>query len=127
MTNPGKKCVYRLIGRDTGKAIADVMCLDHETIDDSQNYVITHPVERWKTKEVTNFVAVPLHEDIIVDGKICYTPQNVYEHQAYCKQSLATFWDEYLRISRPHQYKVDLSEELYALKQSLIMADRKVK
>ena len=127
MTNPGKKCVYRLIGRDTGKAIADVICLDHEVIDDSQNYTITHPVERWKTKEVTNFIAVPLHEDIIVDGVVCYNPQNVYEHQQHCKQSLATFWDEYLRLARPHQYKVDLSEELYALKQSLIMAERKVK
>ncbi len=125
MTNPGKKTVYRLVGRDTGKAIADVICLDGEVIDDTKSYTITHPLERWKTKEVVNFYAQNLHQDIIVDGKILFESKNVYQLQQQCKDSLDMFWEEYKRLSQPHQYKVDLSDELYNLKQSMILAERK--
>lgn len=124
VTNPGKKTVYRLIGRDTGKAIADVIALEGEVIDDTKNLVITHPLERWKTKEVVNFYAKELYEDVFVDGKCVYQPKSTYEHAANCKASLDTFWEEYLRLSQPHQYKVDLSDKLYELKQQLIMKSR---
>ena len=33
---------------------------------------------------------------------------------------MATFWDEFKRIKRPHLYKVDLSDELYNLKKKLL-------
>ncbi len=124
VTNPGKKTVYRLIGRDTGKAIADLIALEGEVIDDSKNLVITHPIERWKTKEVVNFYAKELYEDVFVDGKCVYQPKSTYEHAAHCKQSVDMFWEEYLRLSQPHQYKVDLSDKLYELKQQLIFQSR---
>ena len=126
ITNPGKKTVYRLVGRDTGKAIADVIALEDETIDDTQNLVITDPVERWKTKEVVNFRAVNLYIDVYKDGKLVYKPKATYELAADCKASLGMFWEEYLRLSQPHKYKVDLSDKLYELKQSLIKQERKM-
>ncbi len=125
MTNPGKKTVYRLFGRDTGKAIADVICLEDEVIDDSQPLTITHPVERWKTKVVENFYAKQLYVDVFVDGKKVYQNKDVYQLAADCKQSLEGFWDEYKRLERPHEYKVDLSDKLYELKQKLILEERK--
>lgn len=125
MTNPGVKTVYRLFGRDTNKAIADLICLDGETIDESQTLTITHPVERWKTKEVFNFYAKELYVDVIVDGKRVYPVKDVYELQRDCAMSLDGFWDEYKRLTNPHEYKVDLSDKLYELKQSLILAERK--
>ncbi len=125
VTNPGIKTVYRLFGRDTGKAIADVICLADEKIDDSKNLVITHPVERWKTKEVVNFEAKNLYTDVFVNGKCVFNPKSTYELAKDCQESLNGFWEEYLRLSQPHNYKVDLSDKLYDLKQELILKSRK--
>ena len=125
ITNPGVKTVYRLFGRDTDKAIADVITLADERIDDSKPLTITHPVERWKTKEVTNFYAKELYVDVFKDGKCVYDCPNVYQLQDSCQASLNGFWEEYLRLTQPHSYKVDLSDKLYELKQRLIMEDKK--
>ena len=127
MTNPGIKTVFRLFGKDTNKAIADVISLVGETIDDSKSLTITHPVERWKTKEVTNFYAKELYVTAMVDGKRTYQSKSVYELQKDCQSSLDGFWDEYKRLSNPHDYKVDLSDNLYALKDQLIRASREGK
>ncbi len=124
MTNPGKKTVFRLFGKDTNKAIADVIAMEGEKIDSDHDFVITHPVERWKSKTVTNFYVKELYEDVFVDGKCVYKPQNVYELADQCRQSLDGFWDEYKRLTQPHQYKVDLSEDLYNLKERLIREER---
>ena len=40
--------------------------------------------------------------------------------QADCKKDLATFWDQYKRLTNPHRYKVDLSEKLWMMKQSML-------
>ena len=37
ITNPHYKKLYRFIGNDTGKAIADYLAIYDEVIDDSQN------------------------------------------------------------------------------------------
>lgn len=125
MTNPGVKTVFRLFGRDTNKAIADVIALKGEVIDDSKPLTITHPVERWKAKEITNFYAKELYIDAITEGKRTLPRKNVYELQRDCAASLEGFWDEYKRLSNPHDYKVDLSDKLYELKQQLILEERK--
>ena len=49
------------------------------------------------------------------------------EIKEYAKGEMATFWDEYLRIDSPHIYKVDLSDELLALKTSMLENIRKGK
>ena len=125
MTNPGIKTVYRLFGKDTDKAIADLICLKGEVIDDSKPLTITHPIERWKTKEVYDFYAKELYVDVIIEGKRVLPKKSVYQLQADCKQSLDGFWDEYKRLTNPHEYKVDLSDKLYELKDQLIKAERK--
>ena len=124
MTNPGVKTVYRLFDKTTNKAIADLMCLKEEVIDCDKPLTLTHPVERWKTKQISNFYAKELYADVFVDGKSVYGRKSVYEHQEACKQSLDGFWDEYKRLSRPHEYKVDLSDKLYELKQRLIAEEK---
>ena len=43
-----------MFDRDTGKAIADVVTLHDEVIDDSQPYEIFDPEHIWKRKMVTN-------------------------------------------------------------------------
>ena len=43
ITNPHFKKLYRFFGNDTGKAIADYLCVYDETVDDSQDLVIFDP------------------------------------------------------------------------------------
>lgn len=125
MTNPGKKSVYRLFDKDTNKAIADVITLQHEVIDDTQPLTITHPVERYKTTVVDNFYAKPMLCDIFVDGKLVYDIPTVATIASRTQQNLDTLWEEYKRINKPQIYKVDLSDELYQLKCKLILEGKK--
>ena len=124
VTNPGIKTIYRLFDKASNKAIADLICLEGETVDESKPLTITDEHERWKSMTITDFYAKNLYIDVIVDGKQVYEPKNVYELQSDCKKSLDGFWEEYLRISKPHSYKVDLSDKLYELKQELIAKER---
>ena len=43
------------------------------------------------------------------------------EIQAYSLADLDTFWDEYRRFTRPHIYKVDLSDKLYEIKKKMLL------
>ena len=119
-TNPGNKTVYRLFCRKTHMAIADVIAFCDETIDDTKDYVITHPIERWKQKTVVDFYAVNLYQTVMQDGKRIVDFPTIYELRENCKKNLNGFWEEYRRLTVPHVYKVDLSDKLYELKQKLL-------
>lgn len=43
ITNPGFKTLYRLFDKETGKALADVMTVDGETIPEVDGYEIFDP------------------------------------------------------------------------------------
>ena len=55
-------------------AIADLVTLKDEVIDDSRPYTIFDPNFPWKRKEVTNFIARPLLVPIFIKGKLVYKP-----------------------------------------------------
>ena len=120
ITNPGFKKPWRLYDRETGKAIADVITLAHETIDDTKPYEIFHPEHTWKRKTVTNFEARPLQVPIFEKGVCVYQSPSLQEIQQYCKEQIHTLWDEMLRFENPHKYYVDLSQELWDLKRTLL-------
>lgn len=120
ITNPSIKNVYRLFDKDTGMAIADLITLWNEEIDEEKPMKIFHPIETWKKTTVKNYRAVPLLEKIIEKGKLVYQFPTVKQAREFCKQELSAFWEEYLRIDMPHVYKVDLSEKLHSLKAEMI-------
>lgn len=120
ITNPGYKKVARLYDKDTQKAIADLIMLDHETIDESKPLTIFDPINTWKRMTLTNFKARELLVPIFRKGKRVYELPSLVEIQEYCKKEMGTLWAEYKRITKPHVYKVDLSDELYNLKQKLL-------
>ncbi len=120
ITNPGFKNLFRLYDRENGMAIADLITLREEEIDDSKPLTIFHPVETWKRHEVKNFYVEALQKEIVKKGKLVYSFPKLMEVQAYSKQSLGKFWEEYLRLDMPQLYKVDLSHKLYELKTGLI-------
>jgi len=124
LTNPGYKKVFRLYGKQNGMAIADLIAFDHETIDENRPLKLYHPVQTYKTTTVKDFTVRELLVPVFIDGKQVYECPTLPEIQQYHKRELATFWEEYKRILNPHIYKVDISDQLYNLKQELIRANK---
>ena len=120
ITNPSFKNLYRLYDRENGMAIADLITLRDETVDDTKPLTIFHPVETWKRHEVENFRAEALLHTIFKGGKLVYKFPTLKEVAEYSKGELAKFWEEYLRLDMPQLYKVDLSDKLHTLKISMI-------
>ena len=120
ITTPHFKKLYRFYGRDTGKAIADYLCVCDETVDDSGNLEIFDPEATWKRKEVYHFEARELLVQIYKNGKLVYKRPSMEELRAYCASQVDTLWDEVKRFDNPHRYYVDLSQKLYDIKQSLL-------
>lgn len=120
ITTPCFKKVYRLFDRDSGKAIADVVTLHNEAIDDTQPYEIFDEEHVWKRKRVVNFVARELLRPIFVQGKCIFEKQPLQKVQEYCLEQVDSLWEEVLRFENPHRYYVDLSEKLWNEKQRLL-------
>lgn len=125
ITNPGFKNIYRVYDNKTGKAEADFIYLRSEKpIDTSKPLVLTHPTERWKKITFIDYSLRSLQETIIKNGKLVYKLPTLKEIKAYAKKELDSFWDEYKRLDSPHFFKVDLSDELYELKRSMLVEVR---
>ncbi len=122
ITNPHFKKLYRFYGNDTGKAIADYLCVYDEAVDDSGEMCIFDPDATWKTKKVYNFTAKELLVPIFKDGKLVYNCPDLQEVRKYCMEQIETLWDEVKRFDNPHTYYVDLSKKLWDIKFSLLNA-----
>ncbi|NLT48297.1 MAG: nicotinate phosphoribosyltransferase [Clostridiales bacterium] len=120
ITNPGFKTLFRLYDKSSGQAIADVITLDHENIPSGSDYEIFDPQFIWKRKTVSNFEAKNLRVQIFDKGRLVYKLPPIDEIREYCKNQISTLWDEILRFENPHEYYVDLSKELWDLKNGLI-------
>ena len=120
ITNPHYKKLYRFFGNDTGKAIADYMCVHDETVDDSGDMEIFDPEATWKTKTVYNFTAKELQVPIFVGGKLVYECPKLEDVRRYCLEQVDTLWDEVKRFDNPHTYYVDLSQKLWDIKYGLL-------
>lgn len=120
ITTPHFKKLYRLYDKDSGKAIADQLCVYDETVDDSRDLVIFDPTYTWKKKKISNFNAVELHKQIFKEGKLVYQKPSYAEICQYCKDQVDTLWDEIKRFENPHTYYVDLSHKLWSVKNQLL-------
>lgn len=120
ITNPCAKKVWRLLDRTSGKAIADVVTLEEEIIDDSNPYEIFDPEYTWKRKTVDHFIARPLLVKLFDKGRCVYDSPGIEEIKAYCEEQVSILWEEVKRFENPHHYYVDLSTKLWNEKQRLI-------
>lgn len=120
ITTPGFKQVYRLYSRETGAAIADVVALRGETIDDSKPYELFDQEHTWKKKTVTNFYVRPLLKQIVKAGECVYETPPLEALKEYCTLEVDKLWDEVKRFENPHKYYVDLSKPLWDIKYSLL-------
>ena len=120
ITIPGFKSLYRLYSNETGKAIADVITLHDESFDGVTEYELFDPQFSWKRKKVTNFTARKLLVPIFENGKQVYTSPTLKELKDYCKQEVDTLWDEVRRFENPHTYYVDLSQNLWEIRDTML-------
>ena len=123
ITNPGYKKVYRFYDKDSNKALADVITLADEIIPNDR-YVIFDPVETWKKKTLTNYYVRPLQEQIFENGNLIYDIPNLKQVASFAKNELDNLWDEVKRIENPHKYYVDISKNLWELKNEMLNIDK---
>jgi len=123
-TIPGFKQVYRFYDAN-GMAEADVMTLFEETIDPSKPYLLFDSNFPWKNKLIDKFSVRPLLIPIFEKGKLVYELPTLLEIRKYAKEQHQKLWPEVLRLEKPHEYYVDLSQELWDLKQQLIKQYKK--
>jgi nicotinate phosphoribosyltransferase len=120
ITNPHFKKLYRFYGNDTGKALADYLCLHDEVVDETKPLTIFDPDATWKEKELTNFTAKELLVPIFQHGELVYDMPTLPEIKAFCAQQIDTLWGEVQRFENPHHYYVDLSQKLWDIKNELL-------
>lgn len=122
VTNPAIKKVFRIYDKETGKIKADLIALEHETIDETQDFTIYDTSAKWRHMDLkaNSFTVRELLVPILAKGKAVYESPSVLEIQAYCNQEKETLWDEHKRLKNPHIIPVELSQELVKLKTNLI-------
>lgn len=125
ITTPGFKNLYRLYDNETGIAMADVITLHDEVIDDSREYEIFHPIYTWKRKRLSNFTAKSLLVPIYEKGKLVYELPSIEEIRNKVQEEVGTIWEEVKRFDNPQEYIVDLSEKLWKIKDELLKSHGK--
>ncbi|MDD7268002.1 MAG: nicotinate phosphoribosyltransferase [Lachnospiraceae bacterium] len=123
ITNPGNKKIYRIFDAESHMIHADLICLENETYDCSEDLEIFDPVSPWKTTLFTGgqYYMEELLVPIFLNGTCVYESPDVMSIQAYSKAQLARLWDESKRFENPHQVYVDLSRPLFEMKQNLLI------
>ena len=124
ITTPHFKKIYRLRGRDSGKAEADLICLWDETIDDTKPIEVFDPEYTWKRKTIENYTASELLVPVFKNGKQVYELPALNDIRAHCAEEIAGMWEEVRRFTNPHNYYVDLSQKLWDIKHDLLKQAR---
>ncbi len=120
ITNPGYKQVWRFYDRKSHKALADVITLFDEEIDEHKPFELFDPEYTWKRKTLTDFYARKLMVPLFKKGECVYQSPGLKEIRDYCMSQINTLWDAVLRFENPHEYYVDLSQKLWEVKAELL-------
>ena len=125
ITTPSYKEVWRIFDNKTGKAMADVVTVAGEVIDDTKPYLIFHPDYTYKKKLLTDFTAKKLQVPVFINGECVYQSPDVKQIQQYSKEQIACIWEEVRRFENPQEYYVDLSEKLWNIKNDMLSENYK--
>lgn len=122
ITNPGNKTIYRIYEKASGKIKADLICFADEVIDPKQDLLLFDPMDTWKKTKLAGgtYTVREILLPIFKNGECLYKSPTLKEIAAYCREEKDTLWDETKRLFYPHRVYVDLSQKLYAVKQSLL-------
>ena len=122
VTNPGNKTIQRIYDKETGKIIADLICLVDEEFDEKNSLLLFNPIETWKKTHLApgTYTMRELLVPIFKNGECVYETPKVMDIRENCKKEQETLWDESRRLVNPHEIHVDLSNELWHMKAQLL-------
>lgn len=124
--NPDYKNLYRAYDKDSGYAIADIMCSHTEDITNEKELEIVDPTNYLKSTVITNFKLEKLQKTIFENGKLVYEDPELLEKKKYCTEQMETIYPEVKRIENPHKYFVDGTIKYVKLKNKMIEDMRKI-
>ena len=86
------------------------------------------PVNTWKRKELEKgtYIVRELLEPIFINGECVYKSDSVMNIRDYCSKEKSTLSDENKRFVNPHPVYVDLSYDLWDLKNKMIDEEKKL-
>lgn len=120
VSTPGKKQVWRITQKASGKSEGDYIALWHEAPDKLDELYMFHPVHTYINKAVTDFDARPLLQTIYEHGKLSYELPTLADIKANATANYNSLWEEYKRALNPQVYPVDLSQGTYDKKMACI-------
>ena len=129
LINPGFQITYRIMVNDPSKGEifkVDVTCLRGDElsrkIEAGEEFTVCDEYDRYKTKtfEAGTYTALKMQNLVIENGKACGQKYTLQEKKAYFNDTLMHFSPSERRLINPHYYKVDISDDLYNLKMSII-------
>ncbi|MFN2341327.1 MAG: nicotinate phosphoribosyltransferase [Halanaerobium sp.] len=122
MTNPGDKKLLRVYDKESGEIKADLIALQQEEISENEDLTLFDARDTWKTTTLTkgNYRLREMMNPIFKKGELVYDSPAVAEIKKYAEKEKESLGEEYKRLTYPHIMKVDLSDELFKLKQKLI-------
>lgn len=119
ITNPGVKKVLRFFDKRNQKAVVDlIMLVDEEA--PQQPFEVFDPVHIWKRKIIDHAHCEELLVPIFHQGELIYSLPTLNQIVANLQKNLAAFSDEHVRLTNPHTYHVDLSQNLWNTKMHLL-------
>ncbi|PUU90796.1 MAG: putative nicotinate phosphoribosyltransferase [Halanaerobium sp.] len=126
MTDPGNKKLIRIYDKKQSEIRADLIALEEEKISADKDLVLFDARDTWKTTTLKkgNYELREMMEPIFKNGKLVYDSPSVAEIKEYAEKEKESLGAEYKRLTNPHIMKVDLSDELYELKQKLIQENK---
>ncbi len=122
VTNPGIKKIIRVYDKATGKLKVDIIALEEEVFDETQDLVVRDPKARWKkiSMKAHTYTLKELLVPVYRAGECVYQTPETMSIRDYASQELDTLWEEYKRLINPAIVPVDLSDELYYLKEQML-------
>ncbi|MCD8369534.1 MAG: nicotinate phosphoribosyltransferase [Clostridiales bacterium] len=122
ITNPGNKTIRRIYDDQTGKIIADLICLVDEEYSEHDSLLLFDPIQTWKKTHLPGdtYTMRELLVPVFLNGECVYESPSVMDIRAYCAKEKETLWEESLRLSYPHEVHVDLSKPLWDMKNQLL-------
>ena len=129
LINPGFQITYRIMVNDPSKGEifkVDVTCLRGDElsrkIEAGEAFTVCDEYDRYKTKtfEAGEYQAFTLQKKVIENGVNIAPEYTLAEKKAFCHDALMHFSPSERRLINPHYYKVDISDDLYNLKMSII-------
>ena len=129
LINPGCQITYRIMINDPSKGDiykVDVTCLRGDglskKIEAGEGFTVCNEQDRYLTKtfETGEYTALVMQHKVIENGVRCDTKYTLQQKKQYYNDVLMHFSPSERRLINPHYYKVDISDDLYNLKMSII-------